>query len=227
MATKDINLIILAPGTRAAQPAANTVKPGSLYFVTDEGATERSTGAAWQAYSGLGGGGGLTLVEKKILTANASTVTFSGLDGNTHGIYLLTAKIKNVSGTALVYYTLQPNNGTSNQNSNETFFNSATVAGNSRARLFLGFCNANNTWCSFNATIHAKINPNSIVAPILYESSGGNYDGTTRYSWIMAGADATGVNVSSLVVNGVTNALGNVTNGFGDGSQLTLYRYTQ
>lgn len=37
--------------TRAAQPAATAVPVGTLYFVTDEGVTERSSGTAWEAYS--------------------------------------------------------------------------------------------------------------------------------------------------------------------------------
>lgn len=41
-------------GTRAAQPAATAVTVGTLYFVTDEGVTERSTGSAWESYSGSG-----------------------------------------------------------------------------------------------------------------------------------------------------------------------------
>lgn len=42
---------IIRRGTRADQPAANTVLEGTLYYVTDEELLERSTGAAWQAYS--------------------------------------------------------------------------------------------------------------------------------------------------------------------------------
>lgn len=38
-------------GTRGAQPAAAAVVIGTLYFVTDEGVLERSTGAAWESYS--------------------------------------------------------------------------------------------------------------------------------------------------------------------------------
>lgn len=38
-------------GTRADQPAANTVYPGTLYYVTDEGVMEQSTGSAWVTYS--------------------------------------------------------------------------------------------------------------------------------------------------------------------------------
>jgi hypothetical protein len=40
-------------GTRAAQPAATAVPAGTLYFVTDENVQERSTGTAWQAYTGV------------------------------------------------------------------------------------------------------------------------------------------------------------------------------
>jgi hypothetical protein len=41
-------------GTRAAQPLATDVLLGTLYFVTDELKIERSTGAAWESYSGIG-----------------------------------------------------------------------------------------------------------------------------------------------------------------------------
>lgn len=43
--------------TRANQPAANTVLPGTLYYVTDESVTERSNGTSWESYSDSGGGG--------------------------------------------------------------------------------------------------------------------------------------------------------------------------
>lgn len=40
-------------GTRAAQPDADTVTIGTLYFVTDEFVIERSNGATWDQYSGI------------------------------------------------------------------------------------------------------------------------------------------------------------------------------
>lgn len=43
--------VILAPDTRANQPAANTVGIGAIYYVTDEHVLERSTGLAWEAFS--------------------------------------------------------------------------------------------------------------------------------------------------------------------------------
>ena len=46
-------------GTRAAQAtlAAPPLTVGTLYFVTDEGVTERWNGTAWESYSGAGGSG--------------------------------------------------------------------------------------------------------------------------------------------------------------------------
>jgi len=41
-------------GLAAAKPAANTVLPGTLYYSTDTGLLERSTGTTWQVYSSTG-----------------------------------------------------------------------------------------------------------------------------------------------------------------------------
>ena len=43
-------------GTRADQASAPALTVGTLYFVTDEGVTERWDGAAWEVYSGAGTG---------------------------------------------------------------------------------------------------------------------------------------------------------------------------
>lgn len=43
---------VILRDTRANQPAATEVAVGSIYFVTDESVLERSTGAAWESYSG-------------------------------------------------------------------------------------------------------------------------------------------------------------------------------
>lgn len=42
-------------GTAASRPAAADVLPGTLYFSTDTLVLERSTGSAWETYSGVGG----------------------------------------------------------------------------------------------------------------------------------------------------------------------------
>lgn len=47
--------------TRANQPAATAVSPGTLYYVTDENVTERSSGAAWEDCTDSSGGSLATL----------------------------------------------------------------------------------------------------------------------------------------------------------------------
>lgn len=42
---------VIRLGTRAAQPGAGTVATGTLYYVTDEGVTERSNGVTWDNYA--------------------------------------------------------------------------------------------------------------------------------------------------------------------------------
>lgn len=44
---------VLLRGTRAGQPAANAVAPGTLYSVSDEGIIEQSDGTAWSLWSSV------------------------------------------------------------------------------------------------------------------------------------------------------------------------------
>lgn len=68
-------------GTRALQPAAPDVTPGTLYCVTDEGnKVERSSGLTWQAYSPSGGGGAPS--------AHAPTHVYDGADPITGELHL-------------------------------------------------------------------------------------------------------------------------------------------
>jgi hypothetical protein len=46
---------VILRDTRANQPLATDVAPGTLYYVTDENVTERSSGAAWEDFSDSGG----------------------------------------------------------------------------------------------------------------------------------------------------------------------------
>ena len=50
---------IIQRDTRANQPLATAVDVGTLYYVTDEGITERSNGTTWETYSD----GGTTTAE--------------------------------------------------------------------------------------------------------------------------------------------------------------------
>lgn len=60
-------------GLAAARPAAADVLPGTLYFSTDTGATERSNGTSWESYSGVGSG---SIINNYIVPP-----IFDGIDG--------------------------------------------------------------------------------------------------------------------------------------------------
>lgn len=86
---------IIQRGTRADQPAADTVCPGVLYYVTDELVTERSNGTTWDDYSDAGGAGGgapetaeyivgslnATLTAERLATASTSITWDFGTAG--------------------------------------------------------------------------------------------------------------------------------------------------
>ena len=62
---------VILRGTRGAQPVATAVPAGTLYFVTDEGVTERSDASAWASYSGAGVAGGATILVSTTTLNNA------------------------------------------------------------------------------------------------------------------------------------------------------------
>lgn len=91
---------VIQRGLRSAQPAATAVPAGTLYFVTDEDVTERSSGSAWQSYSGAGGGGGGGTIVQIVTTqsgaqaASSTTIPFDDtIPQNTEGQEILTRAI--------------------------------------------------------------------------------------------------------------------------------------
>lgn len=86
------NQIILR-GTRAAQPAAASLTAGAIYGVTDEGnKLERTTGAAWEAYSPTGSGD----VTGQAASIDSEIALFSSTTGKV---------IKRATGTGFVKVT--------------------------------------------------------------------------------------------------------------------------
>jgi hypothetical protein len=68
-------------GTRAAQGAATSLTIGTLWFVTDEGVTERWTGTVWESWSGVaahaashasGGSDPVTIAESQVTGLTAA-----------------------------------------------------------------------------------------------------------------------------------------------------------
>jgi hypothetical protein len=168
------------------------------------------------------GGGGLTLIEHKLFTANATTYTFSSLDGNTDGAWCLKTKIKNNSGSG-PFYTIAPNGASSNFNSGQ-FYQQNGSAGQSAYtdKLTLGFANANATLFSSCSDIYPRKTANSVALQFTYCGNFINYDGSTLYQGTAAGQwNETSTNVTSLVLGS------SISNGLGSGSEAWLYKYEQ
>lgn len=161
------------------------------------------------------------LVERKLVTANATSYTFSTLDGNTDEIYIVIGHMLNSSGSAALY-SLKPNNVTTNQTCGTNvwggFATSSTptiweIAGSNTITA------DNATWVWFRAEIYAKDNANSVATKRHFNS-------TAHYTnaGAILGESATGqwnetsTNLTSLVV------FCNQANGIGDGSVLELWK---
>jgi hypothetical protein len=117
-------------GTRANQPAATDVLPGTLYYVTDEGVTEWSDGSAWQTYTDTGGGGGITNIRVSAGTTSnlLSALTFSDANGVSFGLNASTITAS-VAGGGGGLTNINVSAGTTSQNlSNLVFSNSNNVS---------------------------------------------------------------------------------------------------
>jgi hypothetical protein len=172
------------------------------------------------------GGGGLTLVEAKTITSNSTTVTFSGLDGDTDGIYLLLGRIVNASG-ASPFYSWRPNNVTTNQLGQlSQFYNGNTNFVQQTSTLSFANINSGNT-ISFEMKIFAKSNPNgqAVVRQYTGTTSGAiiaGTPGTNPVSGTVGGQwNDTSTNITSIVI------VSDQTNGIGNGSTIALYKYAQ
>ena len=85
---------VIARGIRADQPIATAVAAGTLYFVTDEGVTERSTGLAWESYSGAGSGGSGGAAQTSFLVSGGQVVWIENYE------FLVSAATYYIGGTA-------------------------------------------------------------------------------------------------------------------------------
>lgn len=170
-----------------------------------------------------GGGSGLTLIENKIFTANATTYTFSGLDGDTDGTYRVIGQIK---ANSQARFYLRPNGVTSNlSRSGWRVLSSGNYAGDS-----------DNTWAthladvesggilSFSYDIHARKSINSVAVRR-------SYNGTFLHNYFSGGSVDSGFNggIWNETSTNMTSLefMSTASNAIADGSQVALYKYAQ
>lgn len=164
------------------------------------------------------GGGGLTLVEHKLITADAQSYTFSGLNGNTDGVYKLICHFINGSSTS--FYSWQPNGVTSNQAGQRFYADNGAGSAANLSILELAFA-TNGIHAFSDATIYARDNPNSVASTRAYVNTFTTV-GTTPTSGTSAGRwNETATNITSIVVTG------DQSDSLKSGSECFLYKYEQ
>lgn len=168
-----------------------------------------------------GGSGGLTLVESKVITSNTTTVTFSGLNGDTDRVYRLVGSvITSTAGTL----SLQPNGVSTNLFIAGTHMNSASSG------IFNGtvwtLTSAQNissgNSCVFDVVIFVAKSINSI-AQNRWMTGTSTYGTAAALEHSVFGGEwvESSTNLTSLdIVGGVANLIGN-------GSHIALYKYQQ
>lgn len=162
--------------------------------------------------------GAWELVEAKTVTANSTTLTFSGLDGDTDSAYMLVWSIINNAG-ANVFYSVQPNGVTSNQGGT---FSNWTTTFNSSTTSALTVGNGLDGGNSYGvAYFYASKSIDSIARKRGTWSQG---------TYTSAAAAASGTFVSSGIWNESSTNVTSIefesdsANGIGDGSRVCLYK---
>lgn len=163
-------------------------------------------------------GGSLVLVEHKLITSTQTTVTFSGLAGDTDKLYLLVYSLKAAAATLL---DVRPNGLTTNQYGQIFQAGAASLSGasNTAWRTAGGSLPAGAECFGF-ALIGASKLRNGVarIRHFLSLTGGETTDGSVEWGWVQwAVWNETATELTSLDLVGSANAIG-------DGSTFTLYK---
>jgi hypothetical protein len=171
---------------------------------------------------GAGGAGSLTLIETKVLSSAQTTVTFSGLDGNTDGIYYFDFKIKQAAAVASTV-VWRPNGLTTNLRSDSWNMGNFTTPDQTVLQLHkITDTIAQNFYLHVFGFINAKKNAGGQTQILSYTAEYLIIDGVTpgEGGGKCAGFwNETATNLTSIDV------VISQTNGFGVGSTFSLYKY--
>ncbi len=175
--------------------------------------------------SALISGANLVLVERKELTANATSVDFTGLDGDTDEVYVLHGKIRSTAGlgTAVLF---KPNALATNQVAIETNSDGSSVTTGTLTALRVGRLvgSGSPVFTVFDAIFFAKATIQSLghQRGLLARSMSTNTPGVLAMfqSQITGFWTDTSANLTAIRIESGTNALGT-------GTVLTLYKVRQ
>lgn len=174
---------------------------------------------------------GLVLVEKKLITADVTTITFSSLDGDTDEVYLLVGKFKFAISVGGVYQiNLDPNALTTNQGSVNVADTGLSIVTATRMAIALGTHSSNDDSVNLvEAMFHARKDVNSVALERVAKSgytmwnSGNVLDGGVIASrWNENSTNLTSLRLSLTATGGDIT-----TSGFRDGSAVALYKLRQ
>lgn len=172
---------------------------------------------------GAAGGGEWALVERKELAADATTVTFSGLNANADGVYQLIFHINNnTSPTVSAIYTIRPNGVTADQEFEQITGSAGTVGASTGSVMRIGVAGANDRFSRGSAMLYLDTGPDAdqvrLGSVVGCDEDGSDPSDSTILRFLASiWNDSTG-NVTSLVV------VSDQTNGLGDGTVLALFR---
>jgi hypothetical protein len=191
--------------------ADTKVTPGSY---TTANITVDQQGRLTAASSGSGGG--LVLIQVQSLSGDAATITFSGLNGDTDGVYLLEFRIDTTNATSGVF--VRPNGATTNL-SDSRFFPGGSDTSASEWELYHNSGNAATLtgWM----VVYASKSIQSVAHPRysnfgLIQDQSGIVPVTGAGKW-----NESSTNMTSLVI------FTNQATGIKAGSYAALYKYAQ
>lgn len=170
---------------RASQPAANTVPAGTIYYVTDENVTERSTGAAWEDISDAGSAA-IADGDKGDITVSASGATWT-VDNDV----VSDAKLRNSGALSVI--------GRSANSTGDPADISASAASGAVLResgSTLGFGTVASAGIADAAITYAKIQDISAASKLLGRGSAGGSGDTEEIS-LGSGLSMSGTTLSA------------------------------
>ena len=210
---------LLLSGTHSARPSAANAPLGAYYFETDTGETYQNQASTWVLVainSSSGGSPALEFVDAQTLSADATSIDFSGLNGNTDGNYRLIGMGK--IAVASTVAKLQINGADTNLSGAQVY----NGGGGTHSYGYLCGSLGVGDYFSFDISINAKANPSGqafirlATATIAQPFSGSDYIVVSMIRY-----NDTSTNITSLSVAGDT------TDGLAAGSYARLYKYRQ